>query len=174
MLFARHPVKIVLPAQQRECGDEVECPLSTAPAGQRNTCIERFERYAYELSELVPIEDVANHLGVGCDTVRDIRERYGHKSLPRPRFRDLTHVAIDDIRPEDGCRHLTVMLDLKTGAVLSFAKTNGIGSLGPLWKKLRRAGMQLEAVATGVCRRLAFRECWTSCPYRTERATVRA
>jgi len=64
------------------------------------------------------IQDVANHLRVGWDTVKDIFKRYlGHR-FKRPRLDHLKRIAIDEISIGKGHRYLTVVLDLHSGAVV--------------------------------------------------------
>ena len=48
-------------------------------ANSRRTYTKSFERYALELSRCMTIKDVAMHLGVSWDVIKDIQKRYLHK-----------------------------------------------------------------------------------------------
>jgi transposase len=46
-----------------------------------------------------------------------------------------------------GQRYLTVVLDLETGAVVFVGEGRSARALAPFWKRLRRSGARIEAVA---------------------------
>ncbi len=106
-----------------------------------------FARYAQELSEHMTIQDVACHLNVSWDTVKEIQKAHLLKHFSKPRLTDLKQIAIDEISIGKRHRYLTVVLDLKTGAVVFVGDGKGSYSLKPFWKKLKRAKANIEAVA---------------------------
>ena len=53
------------------------------------------------------IKDVARHLGVSWDVVKDIQKRYLTKRYSHPRLKDLKLIAIDEICIGRGHRYLT-------------------------------------------------------------------
>jgi transposase len=84
-------------------------------ADQRRTYTRGFERYALELSRHMTIIDVARHLNVGWDLIKDIQKRFLHKCFSRPKLKNLRQIAIDEISIAKGQKYLTVVLDLDTG-----------------------------------------------------------
>ncbi|MBI2923752.1 MAG: ISL3 family transposase [Planctomycetes bacterium] len=106
-----------------------------------------FERYALDLSRRMTILDVAQHLGVSWDTIKDIQKRYLKKRFTRPRLKGIKEIAIDEISIGRGHRYLTVVLDLLTGAVLFVGDGKGAAALGPFWRSLRSSGARVRAVA---------------------------
>ena len=116
-------------------------------ADQRRTYTKSFERYALELSRHMTIKDVANHLGVSWDTVKDIQKRYLSKHYAHPRLKDLNLIAIDEISIGRGHRYLTVVLDLLTGAVVFVGDGKGADALLPFWKRLKSSRAKIDAVA---------------------------
>ena len=67
------PVRVVLPIPRvecRRCGVTRQVPLNFADA--RRSYTRSFERYALELSRLMTIQDVARHLQVSWDLIKDI------------------------------------------------------------------------------------------------------
>ncbi len=107
-----------------------------------------FERYALELSRLMTIQDVADHLVIGWDTIKDIQARYLKRRFGKPKLHKLKQIAIDEINIGKGHRYLTLVLNLETGAVVFVGEGKGVDSLTPFWRRLRRAHAKVEAVAT--------------------------
>lgn len=143
------PVSIELPVQRLWCG---RCgktrQASIAFADERRRYTHSFERYALELSRRMTIRDAALHLGVSWDVVKEIQKRYLLRRFAKPKLKRVRHIAIDEISIGKGHRYLTVVLDLDSGAVVFVAEGKGADSLTPFWRKLRRAGAKVRAVAT--------------------------
>ena len=97
------------------------------------------------------IKDVAYHLGVGWDTIKDIQKRHLPRRYAKPKLKHLRALAIDEIAVAKGHRYLTVVLDLESGAVVFVGDGKGADALKPFWKRLRPAG-RIEAVATDMSR----------------------
>ena len=116
-------------------------------ADPRRTYTKAFERYALELSRHMTIQDVAGHLGVSWDVVKDIQKRYLAKQYSQPRLKDLQLIAIDEISIGRGHRYLTVVLDLLTGAVVFVGDGKGADALLPFWKRLKSSKAKIDAVA---------------------------
>jgi transposase len=106
-----------------------------------------FERYALELSRHMTILDVARHLHISWDVVKDIEKRYLKKKFSHPRLRDVSSIAIDEIAVTKGHRYLTVVLDLESGAVIFVGDGKGSDALEPFWKRLNRSGADVKAIA---------------------------
>jgi transposase len=93
------------------------------------------------------ILDVARHLGIGWDTVKEIQRTYLSTRFARPDVKHLELIAIDEISVGKGHRYLTVVLDLLSGAVVFVGEGRGADSLTPFWKHLKRARPKIKAVA---------------------------
>jgi len=117
-------------------------------ADPRRSYTRSFERYALELSRLMTIQDVAQHLQVGWDTIKDMQKRDLQHRYQKPRLSKLKQIAIDEISIGKGHRYLTVVLNLETGAVVFVGDGKGADALDPFWKRLRASRAQVEAVAT--------------------------
>ena len=70
-----------------------------------------FERYALELCRHMTIKDVALHLNVGWDMIKEIQKRYLEKRFSKPKLKQLKKLAIDEISIGAGHRYLTIVLD---------------------------------------------------------------
>jgi transposase len=117
-------------------------------ADRRRSYTKAFERYALELSRHMTIKDVAAHLSVSWDVVKEIQKRNLLRRFAKPKLRHLEQIAIDEISTGKGHRYLTIVLDLKTGAVVHVGRGKGGDALRDFWKRLRRSRAKIEAVAT--------------------------
>jgi transposase len=147
--IGRKPVSVLLPIPRVECRTcgivrQVAVPF----ADPRRSYSRAFERYALELGRLMTIQDVARHLQVGWDTIKDIQKRDLYRRFRKPRLRKLKQIAIDEIAIGAGHRYLTVVLNLETGAVVFVGEGKGADALDPFWKRLRASRAKVEAVAT--------------------------
>src|ERR1700690_1414517 len=97
-----------------------------------------FERYALELSRHMTIKDVAEHLQVSWDTIKDIQARNLHRRFGKPKLHKLREIAIDEIAIGKGHRYVTVVLNLRSGAVVFVGDGKGVAALELFWKRLRR------------------------------------
>lgn len=127
-----------------DCGLIRQVALGFADA--RRSYTKAFERYALDLSRHMTIQAVAEHLGVSWDVVKDIQKRDLHRRFARPKLGRLKRIAIDEIAVGRR-RFLTVVLDLGSGAVVFVGDGKGGDALKPFWKRLRRSGARIEAVA---------------------------
>ncbi len=129
-----------------DCGKTRQAVIGFA--GPRRTYTKPFDRYVLELSRHMTIKDVAEHLSVSWDVVKDIQKRYLHKKFSKPKLKHLRQIAIDEISTGKGHRYVTLVLDLQTGAVVHVGEGKGGDSLIAFWKRLRASGAKVEAVAT--------------------------
>ena len=146
--IGRRATLVVLPIPRVECQDcgvvrQVKVPF----ADPRRSYTNAFERYALELSRRMTIRDVAKHLGVGWDMIKDIQKRDLSRRYAKPKLKHLRHIAIDEIAIAKGHRYLTVVLDLDSGAVVFVGDGKGADALKPFWKRLRPSRARIEAVA---------------------------
>jgi transposase len=139
-------VRLAVPRVEcRACG--VVRRVRVAFADRRRSYTRAFERYALDLSKHMTIKDVANHLGISWDVIKEIQKRYLSRRFAKPKLKGLKRIAIDEIAIGRGQRYLTVVLDLDSGAVVFVGEQRGAKALDPFWRRLRAAHAKLEAVA---------------------------
>jgi transposase len=142
------PTTVVLPIPRVECRPcGVVRQVDVSFAEPRRTCTEAFERLALDLGRCMRIRDVALHLGVGWDMVKDIQKRDLSRGFARPKLKHLGHIAIDEIAVAEGHRYLTLVMDLQSGAVAHVGDGKGADALKPFRKRLRPRGAKIDAVA---------------------------
>lgn len=116
-------------------------------ADPRRTYTRAFERYALELSRYMTILDVARHLDVSWDIIKDVQKRDLSRRYAKPKLKHLSHIAIDEIAIAKGHRYVTVVLNLESGAVVFVGDGKGANALNPFWKRLRGSKARIKAVA---------------------------
>jgi len=94
------------------------------------------------------VHDVAEHLGMSWDTVREIEKDRLQKDFAKPPLKDVTHIAIDEIAVQKGHKYLTVVMDLKSGRVIFVGDGKKSDALLPFWKRLKRSRAKIVAVCT--------------------------
>jgi len=107
-----------------------------------------FESYALDLSRSMTIKDVAAHLQVSWDTIKDIQARSLKRRFGKPNQHKLRQIAIDEIAIGKGHHYLTVVLDLVSGAVVFVGDGKGAEALEPFGRRLRASRAKIRAVAT--------------------------
>ena len=129
-----------------DCGQARQVKLGFADPKKRYT--RSFERYALGLSRHMTIKDVADHLQVSWDTIKDIQARSLKRRFGKPKLHKLKQIAIDEIAVGKGHHYLTVVLNLLSGVVVFVGDGKGIDALVPFWRRVRRARAKIRAVAT--------------------------
>jgi len=142
------PTVVKMAVQRVQCGRcaitrRVEVPF----AERRRTYTRAFERYALELSRHMTIFDVAKHLKVGWDLIKDIQKRFLKKRFANPKLKNLQVIAIDEISIGKGHQYLSVVLNLSTGAVVFVGDGRGVDALKPFWRRLKASKAAVKAVA---------------------------
>jgi transposase len=146
--IGNRPTTVALPVPRVECHAcgmvrQVRVPF----ADPRRSYTKSFERFALELGRHMTIRDVAIHLGVGWDMIKDIQKRDLSRRFAKPKLKHLRRIAIDEIAVAKGHRYLTLVMDLVSGAVVFVGDGKGADALKPFWKRLRPSGAKVEAVA---------------------------
>jgi transposase len=143
------PVYLVLPVPRvecRACGAIRQVKIGFADP--RVSYTRSFRRYALELSRYMTIKDVAEHLGISWDVIKEIQKEDLQRRFGRPKLKHLRQIAIDEISTAKGHRYLTIVLDLESGAVVHVGRGKGGDALKDFWTRLRASGAKIEAVAT--------------------------
>lgn len=151
------PIVIQLPVprvQCRRCG--VVAQVKVGFADERRQYTRSFARYALQLCQHMTIQDVADHLGVSWDTIKNLHKQHLARRFARPKLRKVRQIAIDEISVGKGHRYLTVVLDLESGAVIFVGEGRDAASLDPFWRRLKRSGARIEAVATDMSAAYTF------------------
>ena len=128
-----------------DCDSVRQVPLGFADP--RFSYTHAFERYALELSKHMTIQDVAQHLSVSWDVIKDIQKRYLTARFSKPCLKHLQTIAIDEIAVRKGHVYLTVVMDMDSGAIVFVGNGKGADALDPFWKRLKRARANIAAVA---------------------------
>jgi transposase len=142
------PTTVVLPIPRVQClvcGVVRQVAITFADPHRSYT--RAFERYALELSRRMTIRDVASHLAVGWDVIKEIQKRDLTRRFAKPKLKHLRYIAIDEIAVGKRHRYLTIIMDLESGVVVFVGDGKRADALKPFWKRLRSSGAKIAAVA---------------------------
>ena len=114
----------------------------------KRTYSNKLARLVVELSRLGSIKDVSNHLHLSWDTVKDIEKRYLYRNYNKPDISHVRHIGIDEFAVAKGHIYKTIVVDLETGRVIYIGQGKGSDALDGFRKKVAKAGIGIEAVAT--------------------------
>ena len=129
-----------------DCQQTRQVHISFAKEHKRYT---RFlESYILDLLLSMTCQDVAEHLGMSWDTIRDIEKDRLTRDFAKPSLKGVTHIAIDEIAVRKGHKYLTVVMDLHSGRVICVGNGKGADALLPFWQRLRRSRTKIVAVAS--------------------------
>jgi len=108
-----------------------------------------FERYVMSLSiEKMTISSIAKLCNVGWDCIKAIQKRALKRRYQHPNYKNVTHIGIDEIYCGAKSGFMTVVIDMKTSAVIYTEKGKKAASLDGFWKIKNRCKQAIVAVAT--------------------------
>ena len=147
--IGRKAVYIDLPVQRVECSEcQTIRQVKIRFAGEHKRYTRTFERLVLDLSRQMTIQAVARYLGVSWDLVKEIQKHSLRKLYRLPKLSKVKRIAIDEIYQGKKLGYLTIVMDLQRGAVIFVGNGKGADALIPFWKRLKRSGARIEAVAT--------------------------
>ena len=93
------------------------------------------------------IEDVAYNVKMNWNTIKNIEKQYLNEHYSKPSLHEVSRIAIDEFAVLKGHVYMTVVLDLDSGRVLFVGKDRSKESLDEFWKRVKRSGAKIKAVA---------------------------
>jgi transposase len=136
------------------CGTVRQVSITGMAEGHR--CTRSFVRYVLELRKVMTILDLAIHLGVSEWFVRTIEKEHLQTHFAKPRLKETTKIAIDELSIGGGHRYLTIVLDLTSGAILHVGEGKGADALEPFWRRLKASRATIDAVAMDMSKAYIF------------------
>jgi len=117
-------------------------------AAPRRWYTRSFERFVLALTKVMTLKDISRLIGIGWDCVKDILKRHLAGRFARPPLGKLRYIAIDEISVKKGHKYLTLVMDLKSGAVVFVGDGKGAEALTAFWQALHKTRAKILAVAT--------------------------
>lgn len=105
------------------------------------------ERYVVELLKHSTVKEVALHLGMSWNTVKEIHSQFLKKKYSRIKLRGLRYLGVDEIALRKGHRYMTVVVNLENGEVVWCHTGRSIYSLETFLKKVKRSRADIKAIA---------------------------
>jgi transposase len=106
-----------------------------------------FERYVLELSQFMTIKDIADHLRISWDTIKQIQKAHLQKRYRSIPLKKVRQIAIDEISIGKGHQYLTIVMDLESGRILHVGDGKGGDALRPFWKKVKISKAKIKAIS---------------------------
>ena len=104
-------------------------------------------RYVIELMKYATIEDVARHLRMSWDTIKEIHVWALKRKFKKKRISQVEYLGVDEVSVRKGHRYLTIVVNLETGEVVWAARNRTAASLDRFLKRLKRARAPVKAIA---------------------------
>ncbi len=146
--IGKKEVHLTAVIQRLECKD---CHLIRQEhlsfAQEKKSYTRSLKRYILELSKIGTIQDVANHLNISWDLVKEIQKDYLQKHYSNIKLCGIKHIAIDEFAVKKGHKYMTVVIDLDTGIIIYVGEGKGASALDPFWKKIKSNNIKIEAVS---------------------------
>ena len=146
--IGRRPVFLVLHLHRLSCKAcqalQLEQILLADPKKHWATAL---GRYIVDLLRRTTVEDVARHLGMSWDTVKDIHLQSLRRKYAKRKLRHLKYLGVDEVAVRKGHSYLTVVVDLETGAVVWVAPGRTTESLEGFLRMLKKSRAKIEAIA---------------------------
>ena len=105
-------------------------------------------RYAFIMSQFIPLKDVATFCALSWDTVKQIHKENLKRKFKIIKLKNVRQIAIDEVCIGRPRKFLTIVLNLETGDVLHIGKGKGGKALKGFWKRLKSSKAKIEAVST--------------------------
>jgi transposase len=131
--------------QCHECGCIRQMKLGFADPKKIYT--RTLARYVLELLKMSTIEDVAKHLKMSWNTIKQIQKTYLEKNFGNPDLSNLQLIAIDEISLGKRHKYITLVIDLLSGAVVFISDGKGADALSPFGERLKESNAAIKAVA---------------------------
>ena len=129
----------------KECGSLRLEPILIADTKKHWTKV--LGRYIVDLLKHSTVEDVAQHLGMSWDTVKEIHLWALRRKYPKRKIGHLKYLGVDEVAIRKRHYYMTVVVDLETGEVVWVAPNRVRESFEPFLKKLKGAGAKIKAIA---------------------------
>lgn len=108
----------------------------------------RLEHYILSLSKVMTIKDIARHLRMSWDVIKDIQKRHLRRNYSKPSLAGVRYIGIDEFSVRKGHRYMTIVVDLLSGRVLHIGQGRSGDALHNFWERVRKEGVKIEAVTT--------------------------
>jgi transposase len=113
----------------------------------------RLAKYIYDLCKILPVKQVAEHLGLDWKTVKNADKRFLEQDYGETNYEGLRIIAVDEISLRKGREYMTVVLDYESGRVVWLGKGHKTETLKGFFNGMTEDQKgQIEAVAMDMWR----------------------
>ena len=95
--------------------------------------------YALDLLKFGTIKDVADHLGVGWDAIKEIHTQELERKYEDIPISGVEYLAIDEFSIKKRHKYMTVISDMKTGRIIHAIEGRKQEDIEPFLQKLKKS-----------------------------------
>ncbi len=132
-------VKLKLLVQQQYC---LSCGKSWWPkppfVNGKQRMTKSFIAYALDLLTFGTIKDVADHLNIGWDCIKDIHKNYLRDEYEAVNISDIEYLSIDEFSIAKRHKYMTIFLNLKTGRIVHAVEGRRKKDILPFLEELKK------------------------------------
>lgn len=133
--------------QCKECGKVFQEEIPFCHGNASYTV--RFAAYVIDLLRIDgTISNIAKHLGIGWDMVKDLHKAYLKRRYSKPSLSKVKRIGIDEFAVRKGHVYKTIVVDLDTGRIIHVGDGKGGDALTGFWKRIKRNKVKLELVTS--------------------------
>jgi transposase len=143
-----HPVFLKVMVQRwRNVQTGAEFEHSPPFARAHSRLARNVERYIVALSRLMTLSDIAGLLQLSWDTVKEVIKKRLSIDFAQIELKHVKHIAIDELYLGKRKKYITLVICLESGRILWVGEGRGGSALRGFWKRLKRSGTKIRAVA---------------------------
>lgn len=106
-----------------------------------------FKQFALELLQFGTVKNVANFLGVGWDTIKEIHKKHLRRTYTKIPYHQLRYLSIDEISLRKGHNYMTIVSDIETGRIIYAVEGRRSTDIQPFLRRLKKRAIHLKAIA---------------------------
>jgi transposase len=148
--FGSKPCFLSLQVQRfccKDCASAWQADIPFAHGGVSYTY--RFKCLVLDLLRLgMTIKDVARHLRVGWNMVKDIHKKYLKQKYSCPNIKRVQRIGIDEFAIHKGHAYKTIVVDFDTGRIIHVGEGKGKDALDGFWKRVRKYNVRIKVVTS--------------------------
>lgn len=128
---------IVRRCQCTECMYKWWPQLPCAEGKQRVT--HAFVAHVLDLLKMGTVNDVARHLGIGWDAVKDIHKNYLSEEYAEIDLSGVEYISIDEFAIRKGHTYMTIVSDCRTGRIIHAVEGRKAEDIKPFLEELKKS-----------------------------------
>lgn len=137
--LGRKKCKLQVLTQKRRC---VDCEYNWWPkipfADGKQRMTHSFKDYALDLLRFGTIQDVAKHLGVSWDVIKELHKNFLRKEYAEIYLSDVQHISIDEFSIAKRHKYMTIFVNIPTGRIIHAVEGRKVKDIKAFLNELKK------------------------------------